>query len=219
MTKNKNKKRARGRRRLNYGQPKNVTLTLPSRFPRPGRDMVTISARGVIDITSSVSGFSKGKMWVIPRSAVVPTLATAVPNLDSFAKLYSRFIVSEMSVRIVPAVSVLDGSTWAVNYEPALNQAPTSGGDPANLNDVVISNHHALTTQVSPKGYTCRPIDYYGDWRSTDIGTVGFETQNNQGLVQWYTSKTDPTVTGITIGRIEVNVTISFCGLRSLDGT
>jgi len=214
MAKTMKKNKSRSRRRLNYGLPKNVNLTLPSRFPRPGRDMTTISAKGVIDITSSVSGFSKGKMWVFPRLAGVPSLASAIPRLDAFAKLYSRFIVSELSVRIVPAVSVLDGSTWAVNYEPALNDIPTTSGDPTNLNDVVISMHHALTTQTAAKGYSCRPIDYYGDWRSTDIGSVGYETQNNQGLVQWYTTKTDPTPSGVTIGRVEVTITISFCGLR-----
>lgn len=207
--KNKNKNK-RGRR-LNYGQPRNAQMSIPSRFPRPGGDLVTLHCKGLVAITASASGFSKGCLWMLPYSATVATLATLVPNLDAMSQLYSRFIVNNMTVRIIPTISVLQGATFAVNYEPALTTIPATAGNPQSLNDVVISVHHCVTTQSQAKSYSCRPIDYYGDWRSCESDQPA-STENNQGLIQWYSSYTAEG--SPTIGQIEVNFVISFCGLR-----
>jgi len=210
--KTKNNKRNKRGRRLNYGQPQRTQLALPSRFPRAGADVTTLRCKGLTAIDSSTTGFSKQAIWLVPfHSPYVKTLANIVPTLDSFYQLYSRFIVSSMTVRVIPTISVLQGATYAANYEPAINEAPAGGGNPTSLNDVVISVHHCITTQSTAKGFSCRPIDYYGDWRAcTKEGAQ--ETQNNQGLIQVYSSHTTDPVQ--VIGQIEVDFTISFCGLR-----
>lgn len=211
--KTKNNKRNKRGRRLNYGQPRQTQFALPARFPRAGSDVTTIRCKGLTSIESSTSAFSKEAIWLVPfSSAFVKTLASIVPNLDAFSQLYSRYIVSNMTVRVIPTISVLQGATFAASYEPALNESPSGGGNPTGINDVVISVHHCITTQTTAKSFSCRPIDYYGDWRAcTKEGAQ--ETQNNQGLIQVYSSYTTETADQV-IGQVEVDFTISFCGLR-----
>lgn len=199
--------RKNNRRRAQVGKPRTVVTRLPSPYNRLSADATVLKCRGVLTLKSFSSSYAGGILGLWPRGGTTPSLATLVTNCSSMADLYDLFIVTSMTIKMIPTVPTTVGSILAVGYEPTTSE---ENRDPLDLADVLISKHHASTNQVSEATFSFQPRLYRNDWCRTKAMSID---NTDNGYVQWYSSYTGG-ATGTTVGYLDISFDIAFAGLR-----
>ena len=201
------KKRSRQRRnRARYGQGRAMMAQLPGPFRRVGQDQTSLHCRGLLDMTSGTSN-TAGYLSLMPGARSYATLYTFVSTLDALATAYEMFVVTRMTVRVIPTIPLTSGAMIAVGYE---TQYDAETQTPDSYSDVMISANHVSTNQVEEKSFTFQPINYSNDWFRTSIGANSSVREN--GYLQWFSNYTGGGP-GTVIGYLDVSFDITFAGL------
>lgn len=204
VKKNKKSNRNRGAR---YGKGRAVTTRLPSPFNRVNDDINVLKGRGVVTMVAGEL-YTGGSLMLTPNSiAGTQTLNSLVPALSGLAASYERFIVLNMTVKVVPTLPLTTGSVLAAGYEPLMDG---DSPNPSALADVLISRHHASTNQMSTTSFSFKPMAYRNDWCNCKLSAGSTNNDAYNGYVQYFSSAGS----GQQVGYLDITFEIAFCGLH-----
>jgi len=203
----KNKKKSNRNRSARYGKGRTTVYKLPSPFNRVNDDVTVIKGRGVLTMTAG-EFYTSGSLMLTPRLiSGTQTLNTLVPSLHGLSSVYERFIVLNMTVKVIPTLPLTTGSVLAVGYEPLMD-ADTP--NPSALADVLISRHHTSTNQMTSTTFSFRPMQYKNDWCNCALSAGSANNDVYNGYVQYYGSPGS----GVLTGYLDISFDIAFCGLH-----
>lgn len=201
----------RGRTKLKAKVPSHKVTPLPSIF-RTGTDVTALRLRTSLSFVNTENNFASGIMALSPRVITTPqylALGNIFPMLSGMSDQYTHFMITKLTVQLIPTTPMTAGGFVALNYEP---DDTNISNPPTALSDVASSAHSDIAQVSEIAGIECNPSDYFNDWRLC-TSTVGASTALTQcGVVQLYASNTGST--GIVAAIVQLELDIHFSGFR-----
>lgn len=183
-------------------------------------DTVPLRVRTTINLANTASGLSSKLLVLSPQQGTTAGyiwLGNALPVLNGLAVNYCRFMISHLSVTVVPVTPITEGGYVAVGFE-----ADNSGvsNPPVTLADVTTSIHSDVAQMTEMASISVKPAEYFNEWKTCDA-TGSNDNDEDAGVVQFLLvnyragpSGTPPASPIVGLAQIEVD--IHFAGLRSL---
>jgi len=204
MTKNKNNKRRN--QRLTTG------TRLPSRFPKPADDVVSARIRFSYALVAAGSTpFITTKLLALGNGSSTGDyvfLNDLSSVFDAYSAIYSRFIVTDLKATLKTTGIGTGNALAAVNYTPGNTGF---ANPPTSLSDVAQAVHFCDATMGSPGAFKVDAAEYFNDWRQT---TDSDNSDAQAGVMKVYGVGSSG---GSSIGILDVEMMIHFCGLRTVD--
>jgi len=191
----------------------NTRTMVPSRYPRPVDDVVSITTHTLLNISSSIIGsgpYAAAGLVVLGKGtdAVGYTFLNSLSSLfNAMSTCYTRFMVTDLKVvGRSPAVTFSTGGQFfAASYIPSDS---TTENPPNDEDEVAQARHMCVVTPGVSGSFRVNPSDYYNDWKNiSDID----DSDKQAGLIQYY-GKSSGAGSGLCI--LDLEITIAFCGLR-----
>jgi len=170
------------------------------------QDVLTVHGEGSMYVSWTSGPFAKGYCDVAHTRPNTVTLANSMPALTSLAALYGSFRVTQLRVKLVPTIPANVGAICAVGWDPAL-----VSGNPHNLNDVLISRHHASCNATGTCVMTMNPSSYFAGFHSTDVDLE----YKPMGVLQFISTYQGTGTPDTVVMYAMLSFTIQFAGLRS----
>lgn len=178
----------------------------------PRDDVVTIRGHGLLPIT--VPGNTNGTGLYIKLMPVAGTSDTTfgnfMPQINSIGYLYDMWTVKDMTVTIIPTLSMTDSTLIAVGYDPF---STGENKTPDNLADLVARRHTTMSNQNSRSTFHCDPSSYHGDWSRN--GPSVSHSESSTGYLQVYSPYSNISEGPRVIAYMEVSCNFIFAGMKS----
>ena len=202
-----------GRRKMRIKPPSLTVTKLPPIY-RATPDTFSIRLKTAHSVTNTTAGNASLIIALTPSTIAAASyygLADYFPLLTGFQSQYTRFMVSRLSVRLVPVTPLTGGGYVAAGYQP--DDSNTSG-PPTSLTDVTSALHSDIAQVTEIAAFTVMPCDYFNEWRQCTLttGTTTFDSQ--AGVIQLFCANT-AAITNVA-ALLELEVDIHFSGYRKI---
>lgn len=187
-------------------------LVLPGRFPRPADDVVSANIRfSYALVANGTSPFITTKLIAFgngTNSGDYLFLGNLSSVFGAFSEIYSRYIITDLKARLKTTGIGTGNALAACNYTPGNS---TLAVPPSSLSDTAQAVHFCDATMGSEGTFSLDASEYYNDWRQT-VDTDDSDAQC--GIMKVYGVGSTG---GSSIGILDVEMRVHFCGLRILN--
>lgn len=192
----------------------NQGVSLPSRFPRPADDVVTANVRfSYALVAAGTSPFVTTKLISFGNAADSGDylfLGNLSSVFGAYSEIYSRFMITEIRANLKTTGIGSGNALAAVNYTPGNSGVSLP---PSSLSEVAQAVHFCDATMGAPGSFRLNASEYYNDWRQTIDTNDASDSQC--GVMKVYGVGSSG---GASIGILDVELRVHFCGLRVLNG-
>lgn len=189
--------------------PSKQVQALPPIF-RAREDANALRLRTSVSIVNDAAGAASRILALTPISIGSPGylgLGNLFPMLTSMSGQYAKFMITKLTIELVPVTAATSGGYVAVGFEP--DEATTSG-PPTSLTDVTSAVHSDVAQVTEIAMIELNVSEYFNDWKQCSAGLSSSVTQ--AGVVQVYCRNTGSVTDVAAIMQVEVD--IHFCGFR-----